>query len=81
VSENYGKPIRGARRLAAKILNDPEKTRAMYSEPMRREFGLIMLAGRLTGFEQLINDRLAEKIAAARRGEFEPCRRSPKSAA
>jgi hypothetical protein len=44
LAEPRGKPLRGARKIAAYVFDDPEEYRAVY-ELDREEYGLIELAG------------------------------------
>jgi hypothetical protein len=81
VTENHGRLISGARPLARLILDDENKFRSMYTASLRREFGLFTMAGRICGYEHLIQSRLAEKLEAARQGQFAPARRARLSTA
>jgi hypothetical protein len=66
IEADRGRAVSGARPLAAYIFNDEEKWRSVYALP-REEFGLIELAGRLTGFTGWIDRALAARAKAGKR--------------
>jgi hypothetical protein len=55
-----GHALVGARAIAQCVWNDPEKARAAYSLH-RSTFGLMMLAGKLTGYSNWIDQALARQ--------------------
>jgi hypothetical protein len=62
---NRGRLVVGARPLARLVYQDESKWRAMYATALRQDLGLFILGNRLSGYEGVIEERLAAKVDAA----------------
>jgi hypothetical protein len=61
-----GKAVRGGRKLAVAIFDDPDMKAAVYGLD-RAEFGLQTLAGQLTGYSNWLDAVLAERASSGKR--------------
>jgi hypothetical protein len=69
LTEPRGKPIAGARALAAYLFDDPDKTDGIYNmtPETRARFGLIELNGKVTGFQNWIDAGIRASVGGKRR--------------
>ncbi len=61
-----GRALSGAKEIAGYIWNDPELSRSVYGLD-RDEYGIVDLAGKLTGFTGWIDVALARRVGKRRR--------------
>jgi hypothetical protein len=63
-----GKLLLGAKAIAAHAFRDETRWRSIYNAEIQRELGLFMLAKRIAGDSDVIDQRLDAKQAAALAG-------------
>lgn len=70
-TNDRGRLLLGARRLAVKVFDNEERYRSMYNPTLQRELGLFFLGPNLAGYEGVIDAVLAAKVDAAMNGQRE----------
>ena len=68
-----GRMIVGSRPLAALVYGDESRWHSLYGSSLRRELGLFLIGHRITGYEGVIEARLAAKVTAASEEPAKAC--------